>query len=132
IKTLIVSYIGYETQEIALKGRTTINLTMRLSAASGLGGVVVTALGISKRSKTLSYSVQEVKGDEVNEVRNGNVMNNLDGKISGLQVVESGSGPGGAARILLRGNRSIQGSNNALVVVDGVAIDNSLPEGNVT
>jgi TonB-linked SusC/RagA family outer membrane protein len=132
IHSLIFSYVGYESREIEVKGRSNLRVVLRLSSSAGLGNVVVTALGITKRSKALSYSVQEVGGNDVNEVKSGNVMNSLDGKISGLQIAQSSSGPGGATRILLRGNRSIQGSNNALVVVDGVAIDNSLPEGPVT
>lgn len=132
IHTLVLSYVGFETQEIVLYGRTSLNVTMKLAENNGLGEVVVTALGITRSSKTLTYSVQQVKGDDLNEVKNGSVLNGLEGKISGLQISQSTSGPGGATRILMRGNRSIQGSNNALIVVDGVAIDNSLPHGGVT
>src|SRR5690606_7570751 len=119
-------------QEIELNGKSSLNLVMKVSQKSALGEVVVTALGISRTSRSLSYAVQEVSASQVNEVRETNIMNSLDGKIAGLQVSQSSSGPGSATRIILRGNRSIQNSNNALIVVDGVAIDNSLPHGNLT
>jgi TonB-linked SusC/RagA family outer membrane protein len=131
-RSLIISYVGYETQEVELNGKNILNLVMKLSQKTTMGEVVVTALGISRTSRSLTYSVQEVSGTQVNEVRETNIMNSLDGKIAGLQVSQSNSGPGGATRVILRGNRSIQNSNNALIVVDGVAIDNSLPHGNLT
>lgn len=129
--TLVITSVGYETIEWKLDG-TNANLTISLVRQSKeLGEVVVTALGIQRTAKSLSYSTQRIAGDQINEVRDANFANTLSGKVAGLNITSSANGPGGATRIVLRGNRSIQGNNNALVVVDGVAIDNSTPAGQV-
>ncbi|MCX8211639.1 MAG: SusC/RagA family TonB-linked outer membrane protein [Lewinella sp.] len=122
--TLVVTYIGYSAQEVEVAaGQTTVNIA--LSQGTQLDEVVVTALGIERKAKNITYSVQSLDGDEVRTTRDANFANTLNGKVAGLTVTTGASGPGGAARIVLRGNRSISGSNNALVVVDGVPIDNS-------
>jgi outer membrane receptor protein involved in Fe transport len=128
---LVISYIGMKTQEIAIGNRTSLDDITLLDDAMGLQEVVVTALGIERAAKTLTYATQKIGGDQINEVRDANFTNTLSGKIAGLTITPSANGPGGATRIVLRGNRSIQGSNNALIVVDGVAIDNSTPAGQV-
>jgi TonB-linked SusC/RagA family outer membrane protein len=120
--TLEFSYTGYETQRVSAAGLTTLNINMQEGVK--LEEVVITALGISREKKALTYSAQTVSGDQVNTVRDGNFVNTLSGKVAGLQVSQSASGPGGQARVVLRGNRSLY-NNNALFVIDGVPVDNS-------
>ena len=91
-----------------------------------LGEVVVTALGIQRQAKTLVYATQTIKTSEITEVRDANnVINSLQGKVANAVITQGSGGPGSGARIILRGNRSIQGSNNALIVVDGVPLSNN-------
>ena len=87
--------------------------------------VVVTALGIQRQTRTLTYSTQKVTGEQINEVRSANIANSLSGKVAGMVVTSKAFGPGSSAKILLRGNRSIAGDNGALIVVDGAIVDNS-------
>lgn len=89
-----------------------------------LDEVVVTALGIKRSQKALSYNVQEVKGDELNTVKDANFMNSLAGKVAGVNINASASGVGGATRVVMRGVKSIASDNNALYVIDGVPIFN--------
>jgi TonB-linked SusC/RagA family outer membrane protein len=122
---IIISSVGFGTLEQSVSGSES-NLQIALAPQKKeMGEVVVTALGIQRTSRSLAYSTQKVSGDQVNEVRDANFTNTLSGKVAGLTVTPSATGPGGATRIVLRGNRSIQGVNNALIVVDGVAVDNS-------
>jgi TonB-linked SusC/RagA family outer membrane protein len=127
--TLQVSFIGFETKEIAVGNQTVINIT--LAEGSTLGEVVVTALGIERAQKTLTYATQKIGGDKTNEVRDANFVNTLSGKVAGLTVTQAAGGPGSATRVVLRGNRSIQGNNNALFVIDGVPVDNTTAGGSV-
>ncbi|HEX5172258.1 MAG TPA: SusC/RagA family TonB-linked outer membrane protein [Cyclobacteriaceae bacterium] len=121
---LIFSFIGYATQEVLVGSQTTINVTL-LEDATQLSEVVVTALGIERQAKTLVYATQSVNPSQLTEVRDANnIMNSFQGKIANAQITQGSGGPGSGARIVLRGNRSIQGSNNALIVVDGVPINN--------
>lgn len=85
-----------------------------------LDAVVVTALGIKRSEKALTYNVQEVAGDIVNTVKDANFMNSLSGKVAGLQINASASGVGGSTRVVMRGVKSISGNNNALYVIDGI------------
>ena len=123
--TLTFSFIGFTSQDIAIGGRSTINVTMA-EDVTALSEIVVTALGIEREAKTLTYSAQQVSGKQLNEVRDANFVNTLSGKVAGLVVTQGSSGPGSATRVVLRGNRSITGNNNALFVVDGVPIDNTV------
>lgn len=120
---LVVSYVGCQTQEVAVKGRSEINITLAPSSEA-LDEVVVTALGIKRQTKALGYSVQDVKGDMLTEARENNIVNSLSGRIAGLQISSSGSGSAGSSRIIIRGNNSLGGNNEPLVVVDGVPINN--------
>ncbi len=120
--TLEFSYTGYQTQTVAVGGRSVIDVEM--AEGVELEEVVVTALGISREKKALTYSAQTVGGEDINTVRDANFVNTLSGKVAGLQVSQSASGPGGQARVVLRGNRSL-GNNNALFVIDGVPVDNT-------
>jgi TonB-linked SusC/RagA family outer membrane protein len=118
-----VSFIGYVTQEIPYTGQTA--LTVRLVEDSqALEEVVVTALGIKREKKALGYAMQEVKGDQLTETRDANVANALAGKVAGVQIRQNGTGVGGSTKILIRGNNSITGNNQPLIVVDGIPIDN--------
>ena len=125
------SSVGYVAVEQSVSAGAS-NLTISLvQDQKGYGEVIVTALGIQRQAKSLSYSAQTVGGDQVNEIRDASFANTLSGKVAGLTVTPTSNGPGGATRIVLRGNRSIQGTNNALIVVDGVAIDNQTISGEV-
>ncbi|MBL7871411.1 MAG: SusC/RagA family TonB-linked outer membrane protein [Cyclobacteriaceae bacterium] len=122
--TLVFSFIGYVTKEVPLQGRSAVDVALAEDATQ-LSEVVVTALGISRQTKTLVYATQQVKPSQLIEVKDANnVLNSLQGKIANAVITQGSGGPGSGARIVLRGNRSIQGSNNALIVVDGVPITN--------
>lgn len=119
------SFIGYVTQTVPISGSGTINVVLA-DDSKGLNEVVVTALGIRREKKALGYAVTEVKGDALANVGNQNVVNSLNGKVAGVQVISSGGAPGQAARIVIRGgNKSLTGNNEPLFVVDGVPISNS-------
>lgn len=122
---LIISSVGYKTMEQEVDENTGNVSISLVSDDKAMDEVVVTALGIQRSAKSLTYSTQRINGDQLNQVRDANIANTLSGKVAGLTITPSANGPGGATRILLRGNRSIQGNNNALIVVDGVAVDNS-------
>ncbi len=122
--TLVFSFIGYVTKEVSLQGRSVVDVALT-DDATQLSEVVVTALGITRQTKTLVYATQQVKPTQLTEVRDANnVLNSLQGKVANAVITQGSGGPGSGARIVLRGNRSIQGSNNALIVVDGVPITN--------
>jgi TonB-linked SusC/RagA family outer membrane protein len=121
---LVFSFIGYANQEIVVGSRTVIDVSLAEDATQ-LTEVVVTALGIPRESKTLVYATQQVKPAQLTEVRDANnVLNSLQGKVANAVITQASGGPGSGARMVLRGNRSIQGDNNALIVVDGVPITN--------
>ncbi|MCL6293920.1 SusC/RagA family TonB-linked outer membrane protein [Jejuia spongiicola] len=121
--TLVISYIGYTNQEIAVNNQSTINIAL-VEDASQLDEVVVTALGIKRERKSLGYSVQEIQGASISEAREPNMVNALSGKITGLQVIKSSNGPAGSSKIVLRGYSSLTGDNQPLIVVDGTPLDN--------
>lgn len=124
-ETLVFNMLGYEPEEIAIGNRVSLNVEL-IPTAYDLGEVVVTALGIERKTRTLSYSTQKIEG-EIGEIKDNssNVLSSLAGKISGAVVTTAASGPGAAARVVLRGNRSISGNNTALIVIDGVPFDNT-------
>ncbi|MDR0431634.1 MAG: SusC/RagA family TonB-linked outer membrane protein [Tannerellaceae bacterium] len=121
-KTLLVSYVGMESQEVAI--RSIMNITLKTDAKA-LDEVVVTALGISREKKALGYAVTEVSGDEMLKARGGinNPINALQGKVAGLQIQSGAGSMGGSSKILIRGVKSISGSNQPLFVIDGVPIE---------
>ena len=123
--TLQVSYVGYGEQSLSVNAEET-NVVILLGASTGsLNEVVVTALGISRQAKGLAYATQSVKTAELTGVRDpNNLLNSLQGKVANAVITQGSGGPGSGARIVLRGNRSIQGTNTALIVVDGVPINN--------
>lgn len=122
--SITVSYIGYAKQVINLTSSTTYNIVLSEDAAQ-LNEVVVTALGISRQKKSLGYSVQEIKGEDVSQTKQTNFVNGLNGKVAGVQVVGGSGNMGGSAKISIRGISSITGNNNPLFVVDGIPMDNS-------
>lgn len=118
-----ISFIGFATQDIPYTGQTTLNVKLEEDAQK-LDEVVVTALGMKRDKKALGYAMQELKGDELLSSREPNLANSLSGKVSGLQIVRSSNGVGGSSKIVLRGNNSLTGSNQPLIVVDGTPMDN--------
>jgi TonB-linked SusC/RagA family outer membrane protein len=116
--------VNFQAKEVTVGSSTTLNVVME-QGGSNLSEVVVTALGIRKQKKSLGYSIQEVKGTSLVEARETNLVNDLSGKVAGLQVVRSGNGPGGSSQIVLRGNNSLTGISQPLIVVDGIPMDNS-------
>ncbi len=122
---LIFSSVGFGTKELSVGSASELNVSL-LQSANNIDEVIVTALGIEKSQKQLTYAAQKIGGDKVNEVRDANFVTTLSGKVAGIAITQGAGGPGSAARVVLRGNRSIQGNNNALYVVDGVVVDNSV------
>ncbi len=120
---LVFSYLGFSNQEIIVENSQTINVKLEV-AASQLEEIVVTALGISRDKKSLGYATQEVDGDELSTVRSGNFVNALSGKASGIQIRKNNN-LGGSTNVVIRGNASLTGSNQALFVIDGVPINNT-------
>jgi TonB-linked SusC/RagA family outer membrane protein len=129
--TLVFSYMGFVTQEVAVNGRKTIDVKL-LESQNSLNEVVVTALGISRQRKALAYSVTEVKGEEFTQARENNLANALTGKVAGVNATGLSTGPGGSSRVLIRGNGSLSGGNQPLYVVNGMPIDNSVPGGSAS
>ncbi|UFH34301.1 SusC/RagA family TonB-linked outer membrane protein [Flavobacterium acetivorans] len=122
--TLAVSSIGFISKSVDVAANEN-NITIVLAESTQeLGEVVVTALGIKKQKKSLGYAVQEIKGTSLVEAREPNLANALTGKVAGLQVVRSSTGPGGSSKLVLRGFNSLTGDNQPLIVVDGVPMDN--------
>lgn len=120
---LTISFIGYNAKEVTVNA-SVINVSLTVEATA-LNEVVVTALGIKKEKKALGYSVSELKGEELSTARTTNIANSLVGKVAGLNITSTATGPGGSTRITLRGNGSIDGNNQPLIIIDGIPIDNS-------
>lgn len=125
--TLVISYIGFTTEEVALGASNVVNVT--LSEGVTLETAVVTSLGISKDRKALGYSVEQVGGDALVNSQETNIVNALAGKVSGVQITNSGGQTGSSSRIVIRGVSSFLGENQPLFVIDGVPVDNSMTFG---
>ncbi|MBB2145114.1 SusC/RagA family TonB-linked outer membrane protein [Pedobacter sp. LMG 31464] len=121
--TLVFTYLGYGTKETIIGSAATVDITLT-NVNNTLTEVVVTALGIKREKKSLGYAVQEVKGETLVEAKEPNLVNALTGKVAGLQISRSSNGPAGSSKITLRGNNSLTGSNQPLIVVDGIPLDN--------
>jgi TonB-linked SusC/RagA family outer membrane protein len=121
---LLITSVGFDSKQVTVGNQSSISITLN-RANSSLQEVVVTALGIQKQKKSLGYSIQEVKGQTLVESRELNLVNDLSGKVAGLQITRSGNGPGGSSQITLRGNNSLTGLSQPLIVVDGIPMDNS-------
>lgn len=116
---LVFSFLGMQPVEQLVGQRTIINVDM-LTDAQNLEEVVVTAMGIERKSKSLTYATQNVSGGELTRAKETNMINSLQGKTSGLIITPNASGAGGSSKILLRGNKSAQGNNQPLIVIDGI------------
>ena len=125
--TLVFSYIGYISQEVTVNSRSTINVTL-VEDSQMLGEVVVTALGIERSSKSLNYAAQTVKTADLNQAKETNLINSLAGKVAGVTITKNATGPGSSSNVVLRGQRSVFGSNQPLYVIDGVPMDNTSRE----
>lgn len=123
---IIVSYMGYDAQEIATGGRTAIRVKMVPADAHNIQEVVVTAMGILRKEKSLTYATQQVKADDLMRVQESNVANSLEGKVAGVTVTPSAGGAGGASKIVLRGAKSIIGDSSPLIVIDGIPMTNDI------
>ncbi|MEO5998871.1 MAG: SusC/RagA family TonB-linked outer membrane protein [Chitinophagaceae bacterium] len=124
---LVISFTSFTSQEIRIGSRKSFNLSL-VKANSSLDAVVVTALGIKRQEKSLTYSEQTVKTSQMNEAKETNVINTLQGKIAGITITKNATGPGSSSKVLLRGTRSIFGNSQPLYVVDGVPLDNTSRE----
>lgn len=120
---LVISYVGYTAQTILVGDKTTIDVTLK-EVANTMNEVVVTALGIKRAEKALSYNVQSVGSNELTRNKDANFVNSLNGKVAGVNISKSSSGVGGATRVIMRGAKSIEGDNNVLYVIDGIPIFN--------
>jgi len=123
--TLVFSYVGYVSQTVAVKGRSSINLVMAVDSKQ-LGEVVVTALGIKKDERKIGYSVTKVDGGALSVARETNVATSLQGRVAGLNVGATSGGPGSAARLNIRGVTSFSGTSQPLIVINGVPMDNTV------
>ncbi len=123
--TLIVSAIGFETQEIDVSNSASVDVRLHTAGTRVLNEVVVTALGIRRDKRDLTYSAQEVKGETLVAAKQDNLVNALAGKVSGVQVTNSTGMPGSSSRIVIRGATSLVGENQPLFIVDGIPIDNT-------
>lgn len=122
--TLVYSFVGYSTKEVKVGASNKINISMEEDAAA-LEEVVVTALGIRREARSIGYAVSTVKSEDLNEVRETNVLSALQGKASGLLISNQSGNVGGSTRILIRGNSSLSGTVQPLFVIDGVPISNA-------
>ncbi len=125
---LEVSYLGYEPQAVAVGNRTSFDITLR-EAASEIESVVVTALGIKRSEKALSYNAQQINAEDIVAVKDVNFVNSLNGKVAGLNINASSSGVGGSSKVVMRGSKSIEQSSNALYVIDGIPMCNFRSDG---
>ncbi len=123
--TVIFSFVGFENEEVVVGNQSVIDVSM-FPSLTELGEIVVTALGIAREEKSLTYAAQEVSGEELSTVKDANFINSLSGKAAGVFINRSSSGAGGSTRVILRGNGST-GNNNVLYVIDGVPMVNSAP-----
>ena len=121
-ETLVISFVGFETQEIRVGNQTSFNVTIR-EGSTQLEGVVVTSLGITRQERSLGYAATTVTTEQLTDAISSNWTDALSGKVAGLNLVRSNSGPTGSNKIILRGENNLTGENEALIVVDGVVIN---------
>jgi len=122
---LVLSFIGYTTQEVPVGSQTDISVQLSEDAKQ-LGEVVVTALGIEREAKSLSYAQQTVDGSALTQARDLNILNSLSGRAAGVDIKKSSSGPGGSTKVVLRGNKSMSGGSQPLFVIDGIPMANRI------
>ncbi|GEO07948.1 SusC/RagA family TonB-linked outer membrane protein [Segetibacter aerophilus] len=121
---LLVEYVNHEPKEVSVSGQSvgSVSLTQK---ETNIGEVVVTALGITRQSRSIGYSATNVKADELTVNRTPNLMNALQGKVAGVNISGMGTGPAGTSKIRIRGQSSISGQNNPLIVINGIPVDNT-------
>ncbi len=122
--TLVYSFIGFNQQELAVNGRSIINVSLQENVES-LDEVVVTALNIQRNKSSLGYSVTQVGSDEISQAKENNPVNSLAGKVAGLQITRASTGVDGSSRVVLRGVSSLLGNNRPLFVIDGIPMESS-------
>lgn len=122
-KTLVVSYLGYESKSVVVGDEDTIKVILKSGATTALTEVVVTSLGIKKTRKSITYAAQELKGEEFTRVKDANIINTVAGKIAGVAVTRSSGGTGGSTKVVIRGNSSVS-NNQPLYVIDGIPLYN--------
>ena len=123
--TLVLSFIGFTSQEIPVGNQTTLDVNM-VEDTQQLSEVVVTALGIQREAKSLSYAQQTVDGSTLVQARDMNILNSLSGRAAGVDIKKSSSGPGGSTKVVLRGNKSMSGGSQPLFVIDGIPMANNV------
>ena len=121
---LVFSSVGFLSQEIAVNGRSTVDISLAANTQN-MDEVVVTALGISRKSRGLGYAATNVKPEELTVNRTANPINALQGKVAGVNISTLGTGPGGSSKIRIRGQSAITGGGNPLIVINGVPVDNT-------
>jgi TonB-dependent SusC/RagA subfamily outer membrane receptor len=121
---LVFSFLGYQNKEVTLTSVAKLSVLLNEDSKQ-LSEVIVTALGIKKERKALGYSITEVKGDELTQARESNVMNSLEGKVAGLNITPTAGGPGASTNVMIRGASSISQTNQPLYVINGVPMENS-------
>ena len=121
--TLSFTYVGYTPQTVKITDKNIYEIRL-VSDTKQLSEVVVTALGIKREQKALSYNVQQVKADAISGIKDANFINSLNGKVAGVNINSSSSGVGGASKVVMRGTKSIEQSSNALYVIDGIPMFN--------
>ncbi|OWK71069.1 SusC/RagA family TonB-linked outer membrane protein [Pedobacter sp. AJM] len=120
---LVISGIGYQTREFTFNGQPAVSIVLQ-EDQQNLSEVVVTALGVKREKRNLTYSSQEVKGEQLTQTKEPNLVNALAGKVSGVQITSSSGSPGSSSRIVIRGANSLYGNNEALMVIDGIPVNN--------
>ncbi|MFZ4862613.1 SusC/RagA family TonB-linked outer membrane protein [Sphingobacterium sp. Mn56C] len=129
-QSLVFSYIGMVPMKKLVEGQTSIDVNLEPEESS-IGEVVVTALGIARNKKNLSYAVQRVSGDDLRSSNQGNILNALQGQVAGAQISSSGGSPGLPTEIILRGSTTLSGDNQPLMIVDGIRVNNASTNGTV-
>ena len=128
---LVFQYLGYKKEEVTVGNSNTIDVTLS-EDASVLDEVVVTALGLKKEAKSIGYGIDVVKGESITQAREANIANSLQGKVTGVQITNTGGNLGGSSKVIIRGVSSLSGRNNPLWIVDGVMINDSQTPSNGT
>lgn len=123
-KVLEFSYLGYKSQAITIGSQTEINVVLQ-DDQNSLSEVVVTALGVKRDKRTLTYSATQVGGNDLVAAKENNLVNAMAGKVAGVQITNASGAPGSSSKIVIRGNSSLTGDNGALFIIDGVPMDNS-------
>jgi len=123
---LVISYVGYTSIEVPVKGQTFINATLQSGSGNTLTGVVVTALGITRNKRSLGYDVGQINGEELNKVAQTNVLSSMAGRVPGVAISATSASPNASVSMVIRGIRSLNSDNQPLFVIDGVPVKNSM------